>query len=372
MAEHIHSLPRVNRFSDRTIDAAVYTDPKVLMAETDRVFRRSWIAAAPSWRLRGPNRYATLSEAGIDVVVTRDSSGSLAAFQNRCLHRGSRLAHGCGKATELKCGYHGWVYGLEGHLQHAPEAEGFGGIDVTGMHLKPIAVREWAGLIWVNLSDEPADFIESLGGIASELEPYALSEMKPIEERVFTLPINWKTMLENAFDYYHVGEVHSRTVHAHVKTRPEMALYGDHVRQNVHIAPYAWRRLIDRRCSRGGPYTDKQMSQLYKYTLFPNTMLNVLPYHLTVMRFWPDGVGRTRLHYAFCRRKGARGVEWLRAHGTWLASRIILAEDVRMLMRCQTEPDAQAVPHHLLHDHEAASSHFHETMERWLQTSSSQ
>jgi len=365
MADQMHSLPRVGRFADRTIDARTYTDPNVLAMEVQAVFRQSWIAAVPSWKLRGPNRYATLSESGIDIVVTRDANGTLAAFHNRCLHRGSRIVHGCGKAKELKCGYHGWVFGLEGRLIHAPASDGFGGVDVHGMRLISVPVREFGGLIWVNLSDQPSDFSESLCGIDAELEPYGLSEMEPIEERVFSIPVNWKVMLENAFDYYHVSEVHGQTIHAHVKTRPEMALYGDHVRQNVHIAPYTWRSLIDRRCSRGGPYTAKQVSQLYKYTLFPNTMLNVLPYHLTVMRFWPDGVGGTRLHYAFCKRTGARGLEWARAHATWVASRIILAEDVRMLLRCQTHPDSQAVQHHILHDQEAAAIHLHETLERW-------
>ena len=92
----------------------------------------------------------------------------------------------------------------------------------------------------------------------------------------------------------------------------------------------------------------------------------MLPYHFTVMRFWPDGVGKTRLHYAFCQRTGATGVEWLRAHGTWLASRLILAEDVRMLVRSQVDMDVDVVPQHLLHDFEAASAHFHATIDRWM------
>ena len=58
--------------------------------------------------------------------------------------------------------------------------------------------------------------------------------------------------------------------------------------------------------------------------------------------------------------------EWLRAHGTWLASRLILAEDVRMLVRSQVDMDVDVVPQHLLHDFEAASAHFHATIDRWM------
>jgi len=248
-----------------------------------------------------------------------------------------------------------------------PASSGFGDVDVSHMRLQTVRVAEGAGLIWVCLDDSTPEFDEYLSGVLDELEPYGLDQMEPIQERVFTIPVNWKVMLENAFDYYHVHKVHKLTIHAHVDDQPELALYGDHIRQNLHIAPYRWRRLIDARCSRGGPYTEKQTSRLYKYTLFPNTMINVLPYHLTVMRFWPDGAGKTRLHYTFCQREGARGIEWLRARGTWLASRLILMEDVRMLVRCQSEMDSTAVPQHLLHDFEAASMHFHSVLDRWLE-----
>jgi phenylpropionate dioxygenase-like ring-hydroxylating dioxygenase large terminal subunit len=367
VADQIYSLPRIERFGDRSVDAHRYTDPEILDREVERVFKRSWIVATPLWKVAEPNRFAVLQESGVDVVVVRDSGGTLRAFRNSCLHRGSRLVHGCGRATSLQCGYHGWKYGLDGSLSSVPGATGFGAVDVTKMRLVPVPMHVSGGMVWVNLSDDPPPFEAHMAGITDELAPYQLDQMVPVQERVFTIPVNWKSMIENAFDYYHVAQVHRHTIHAHVDSTPDLALYGDHIRQNLHIAPYDWRSRLDQRCSRGGPYTERQESSLFKYTIFPNTMLNVLPYHLTVMRFWPDGVGRTRLHYSFCMRKGAKGLEWLRAHGTWLASRIILAEDVRMLMRCQRELDAEAVPHHLLHDHEAASSHFHAVLGRQIE-----
>ena len=366
MADEIHALPRIERFGDRTVDASRYTDRQILEMEVERVFKRSWIVATPTWKVAEPNTYAVLQESGIDVVVTRDADGTLRAFRNACLHRGSRLMHGCGKAKALQCEYHGWKYALDGRLMSVPGSAGFGSVDVSSMNLLSVPVKVAGGLVWVNLADEPAPFGAHLSGILEEWAPYQLSDMRPIEERIFTIPVNWKSMLENAFDYYHVAQVHRHTIHAHVDSQPELALYGDHIRQNLHIAPYGWRRRLDRRCSRAGPYSERQKSRLFKYTIFPNTMLNVLPYHLTVMRFWPDGEGHTRLHYAFCKRKGAQGLEWLRAHATWLASRVILAEDVRMLVRCQHELDSDAVSHHLLHDYEAASAHYHSVLGRWM------
>ena len=150
-----------------------------------------------------------------------------------------------------RCGYHGWRYGLDGRLDSAAGSEGFGGIDISRMRLKSVRVAEAAGLVWVCLDEDTPDLSEHWQGIHEELLPYALSEMRPIQETVFTIPVNWKSMLENAFDYYHVHQVHRFTIHAHVNDQPELALYGDHIRQNLHIAPYRWRRWLDSRCSRG-------------------------------------------------------------------------------------------------------------------------
>ena len=366
MTDAVHSLPRVERFGDRSVDALVYTCPKQLEVELERVFKRGWLVACTAAAVVQNGSVAVLKEQGVDVLVTRDLGGQLRAFHNRCVHRGSRLVSDCGHRTVLSCGYHGWRYGLDGVLVSSPDADGFGSIDVSRMRLAAVRVAEVAGLVWVCGDPETPDLAEYMSGISPELAPYGLEQMAPIQERVFSIPVNWKTMLENAFDYYHVAQVHRRTVHAHVTESPQLALYGDHIRQNIHIAPYRWRRFVDARCSRGGPYTDMQQSRLYKYTIFPNTIVNVLPCHLTVMRFWPVGVGETRLHYGFYKREGARGLEWLRAYGTWLASRVILAEDVRMLVRCQTGLDTTVVPRHLLHDYEAASAHFHQVLSKWI------
>ena len=48
-----------------------------------------------------------------------------------CMHRGSRLVDKCGRHGPLVCGYHGWRYGLDGRLESATGAEGFGGIDIS-------------------------------------------------------------------------------------------------------------------------------------------------------------------------------------------------------------------------------------------------
>ena len=100
MAERIHVLPRAGQLEQRSIDGAQYTDPSILDIEIENVFRRAWVVATPSWRVRELGTFATLKEAGVDVVVTRDHTNTLRAFRNRCLHRGSRLVRGCGRLAD--------------------------------------------------------------------------------------------------------------------------------------------------------------------------------------------------------------------------------------------------------------------------------
>ncbi len=162
--------------------------------------------------------------------------------------------------------------------------------------------------------------------------------MVPVQERVWTLRVNWKAFLENVTDFYHVPFVHERSI---------------------------GRSRLDAHCSRGGPYTESQRGALHKYIVFPSLCLNVLPYHLTVMATFPVGPDRTHLWYAFCRRRGGSPLEKARALATWAASRLILREDIVMLERYQ-EGLARGPRHEQpLHELENATAHLHDAVTRW-------
>lgn len=370
-AEH----PKVTRLRSpglmRSVPGTRYTDPEFLELEKERIFRRAWVVACPARRVARPGDFFSFEQFGASILVVRDKAGELRAFQNTCLHRGSRLMGGSGNTTEIRCRYHGWTYGLDGRLEHVPRPEGFEDLACEKMHLHKVRLQVLAGFVWINLMKDAPSLSGTLGGIAEELEPYALGEMRPIQEKVFKLPTNWKAVLENATDFYHVPFVHSGTVTPHVPEGPDMVSYGDHTRQTLHIAPYGFREWLDDRCSRGGPYTRKQKSSLHKYLIFPNFLVNVLPYHLTVMQVWPVDAGNCELHYSFCRRRGARGVELTRAYATWLASRYILREDLHILRWFQEGVSTDAVRIQRLHEEEQAAAHFHGVLSRWTDEASS-
>ncbi len=352
--------------SVRRVSSSRYTDPEFLERERERIFQRAWLCLGPTWRAPRPGDYWTVDEVGESIVVIRDDRGKLGAFHNSCRHRGSRIVEGRGTTDCLRCPYHGWGYGLDGSLAHIPRPEGMERVHKERMGLHPVRTAEFMGFLWGTLATDAPPLLDTLGGIPEELEPYALGEMRAIKEKMLTVPVNWKAMLENVVDFYHVPVVHSKTINRHVSDAPDLRSYGDHTRQRLDIAPYSWRRAFDRRCTRGGPYTDKQLSALHKYLIFPNFLINVLPYHLTVMQVFPIDATSCRLHYLFCKRRGARGLELLRAHATAAASRYILAEDLEMLDRFQAGVATGRLKTQVLHEEEAAISHFHTVLNRWV------
>ena len=126
--------------------------------------------------------------------------------------------------------------------------------------LNRVALVEQDGMLWVNVSDSPSDIEEHLGPLVEHFTPYKLEEFEPIEASDYEFPANWKIVLENALDYYHVPTAHKKTVNAHVEIQPTYEELEQHNLQTVHIAPYGWRGWLDRHCSRGGPYRPEQLS----------------------------------------------------------------------------------------------------------------
>ena len=349
----------------RRVDTSVYTDDAWLDIEKERVFGRTWWIAAREQELPRPGDYVVRDELDTSILLIRDENGRVNAFDNSCRHRGSRLLDGRGRVQDIRCPYHGWRYGLDGRNSHIPAAEGVRGHLGPDRRLHDVRCETWGGFVWVCMHPETASLLECLGGVADDLAPYRLDEFEPIQHAVWDLPCNWKALVENVTDFYHVPFVHKNTIAAHTPEPPDIRSFGDHTCQRLEIANFGWRRRFDQRCSRGGPYSNAQASALHKYLLFPNTVINALPYHLTVMQVFPVSPRKTRLHYTFSKRRGARGLERLRAYSTWAASRYILHEDLTLLETYQRGLDMGKQTHQVLHAMEDASAHFHGTLQRY-------
>lgn len=120
---------------------------------------------------------------------------------DRCAHRNLALSRGSVTADGLRCAYHGWSWGADGHCTRIPSACGG---DCEAIRVKSYEVREQQGFIWVWLADVGTE--EPVG--EPPLFPY-LGEAgwrHFIMERVFEADAFH--CVENFLDVPHTAHVH--------------------------------------------------------------------------------------------------------------------------------------------------------------------
>ncbi len=235
MLRRLHHVER-----EHVVPASRYYDPAFLALERAKVFGRAWTAVGPLRWLEKPGDYFTVDDIGAGLVVLRDQKGTLRAHVNTCRHRGTRLLNGRGNVPAIRCPYHDWKYALDGRLRHVPRYDGFEPFDKAAHGLRSVQVGSFAGFAWVNLDPDAPPLASTLGGIEEELEPYDLDQMVPIQERTWTIDCNWKAILDNATESYHLEAVHGQSVDKHVDERADFRTYGDHYRLTLEIAGYDW------------------------------------------------------------------------------------------------------------------------------------
>ena len=196
----------------------VFSSDEIAAREQVRIFE------GPTWSFLGleaeipnPGDFKSTFIGAAPVVMTRTPEGTLAAWLNRCAHRGAavcRLARG--NATNHTCVYHQWNYSAEGNLQGVPFRRGQK--NMTGMprdfdpkqhNLRKLRVDSYRGLVFATFSETVEDLPDYIG-----------PEMRPYVDRIFCKSVeylgctrqyaksNWKLYLENVKDPYHASLLH--------------------------------------------------------------------------------------------------------------------------------------------------------------------
>lgn len=274
--------------ADRTFVSPVcrYVDDGRVAAER-ALFRRFPQVLCPAADLPADG-WCARDIAGVPVLATRSAAGEVRAFLNVCRHRGARLVAegtGCGRRA-FACPYHAWSYGTDGALRGLPQDWGFPGLDRTANGLRPLAVAERAGVIWVATDPHVADL--ALGPLADELETLGFADHVSFMPRSFELAANWKLMLDASFEGYHFKTAHRDTI---------AAMFADNVQL---IDEYGLnRRLYLVRSNLSAATTEAEFAFREHgnaiYHFFPATILLVQRDHAQLTWLEPLSPGRTRV-----------------------------------------------------------------------------
>src|SRR5262245_4370837 len=193
-----------------TLPARYYTDAGHFALEMERIHFRMWLCAGRAEQLAAPGRYVLRQLGNASVIVLRGEDGGLAAFHNVCRHRGTLL---CTEQegqfpSRIQCSYHGWTYRLDGTLAAAPHMDQVDGFRPADYPLRPVAVAEWDGHVFINLADDPPPLSEQLAGLPERFRPWGMKELRMVQRRVYSLRANWKLVVQNYSECLHCPIVH--------------------------------------------------------------------------------------------------------------------------------------------------------------------
>ncbi len=267
-----------------TLPAYAYADPAFHAFERDAIFARTWQLVGRSGQLREAGDHVVAEVAGKPVIAVRGNDGVLRGFFNVCRHRAGPLALENGNARQLRCKYHGWTYTLEGQLRSAHEMEAARDFDVSCIHLEPVHVAEWEGLVFA-AAGQPAVGLDGLvAGIRERIRPTELSKMRFQVRDVYDIECNWKAYVDNYLEGYHLPHVH-----------PGLNKLLDYRSYDTHLAEWhSWQQSPldgDR-----GPY---RAGEAFYYFVWPNLMLNILPDRLQVNQVVPLSQRRCRVIFDY-------------------------------------------------------------------------
>ena len=219
LATQTHPLGIESLFKSREVGyslaAPFYTSPEVFDLDVTAIFARHWLFSAAEAEIPEAGDYVTIDIGPYSVMILRDDDEEIRAFHNVCRHRGSRLLkEPCGEVGNIVCPYHQWTYRTDGSLIFAESQPPT--FDRSRFGLRPIHVRNVAGLIFICLDENPpADFDEVASFIEPYLTPYELSNTKIAHQIDLPEEGNWKLVVENNRECQHCDGAHPELVSAY-------------------------------------------------------------------------------------------------------------------------------------------------------------
>lgn len=284
---------------------AVYADEDYFAAEQERLFGRAWVAVALAEQVAQPGRLLVRSVSGRSVLLTRSDAG-LGGFLNSCRHRGTELAErDCDIANTIRCPYHRWHYSADGRLVAAPLFDEVprDDFDMADYGLIRVRTETWGPLVFVCLNDDTPPLMEWLGDLPERLAAYGFSEWRSTgldgSARTFDVGANWKLIVENFAEYYHLPWVHPEL--AKVSRVPDHYRYqGPGMYCGQTTTPISGDERDDWLTLPAAAGLDASDAASGRFVaLFPNVTLAVLPSHMFLMVLQPLAAGRTLEHCTF-------------------------------------------------------------------------
>ncbi|MDG2004597.1 MAG: aromatic ring-hydroxylating dioxygenase subunit alpha [Novosphingobium sp.] len=357
------------------IPAAPYYDPEVFELERKAVFMRSWTLLGHICELPEPGDYIVreVEFANASILISHGKDGQLRAFHNVCPHRGTKLvADDGGNASAFTCRYHAWSFGSDGALRSAPDFERFY-VEKADCGLRKVSLQTCGGLIFIHFGEAPEQDLQNFLGEATE-------KLKPLEgatrysEFTYDIDANWKVVLDNFQENYHLRFVHATAPNAVGPDNPfgypvAYRFFGPHRTQTLWVNPErGMPKPVELKAymSAGAEAADSDFPDC-DMKLFPNLHIVSHGGFYFVQRIMPLSAGRSRCIFRLywvgdeCNASSRFSREYVFA-----MVRDVITEDRSIVMAVQEGIQSGALDHIHFQEHEIMCRHLYHMVQNMV------
>ncbi|MFB9844587.1 aromatic ring-hydroxylating oxygenase subunit alpha [Mucilaginibacter ginsenosidivorans] len=282
----------------KTIDAEFYTSKYVFEQCREKIFATSWQFIGHQELVKEPGDVYpfTLLSGYLDepLLLTKDKTGQSNVLSNVCTHRGNIVAEKACKLNNLRCRYHGRLFGLDGKFVSMPEFKEVENFPSKDDDLPALPLFKWSNWLFTSLNPvyPPELFFRDMIERVSWM-PLHQFRFQPELSRTFNVKGNWALYCENYLEGFHIP-----FVHAGLNAVIDFGEYATEL-----FFPYSSLQLGLARNNENcfdlpasSPDYGKNVAAYY-FWVFPNMMFNFYPWGLSVNVVEPVSVGECRVRF---------------------------------------------------------------------------
>jgi choline monooxygenase len=263
---------------------------------SEKRFRKLLKAFKTSWQFVGSSQEFTSAISPLkdlekilgEPLIRVQDGESTQLLSNVCTHRGMILCQEHSDAKTIQCPYHGRTFNRDGSLKHMPGFDDVVDFPSISDHLQSFELHTWNGFEFASMN--PNVHLEEVLRPVQERLGWFFSDLKydPARDRDWEIDANWMLYVDNYLEGFHIPFVH-----------PEL---NETLDKNGYSTECFEHGVLQIGTAQDGdvcfeiPHDSIDYGKniaAYYWWIFPNLMLNVYPWGISVNIVIPTGVDST-------------------------------------------------------------------------------
>ena len=265
LLEIIREIAALPQESALTLPGRAYVDQALFDRERETLLASGWHCLGRCDEVPNAGDFFATELLGEPLLIVRGDDDVIRVMSNLCRHRAMPLAQGRGNSEKFVCSYHAWSYSRDGALRSAVRMNSTA-LDKTSCRLPRYRSEEWNGFLYVSLDDDAPPLAPTLAELEEVVAPYHAEDFRVVHTAEEVWHCNWKCLVENFMEGYHLSVVHPVTLHGYTPTALSRKFEGGAGYTGYH-ANYP--QTIPARGTGHADLTDEQRHRSSLYCVYP-------------------------------------------------------------------------------------------------------